>query len=97
MKPLGTVKKTKTKVEGHQECGVCHPQIKGSRTSENREAEQDIQEQIEELRESISDIESNIRQLTYKFEDAMESLKSLLEGYIDNLRDSIDSRFDERE
>lgn len=33
MKRLG-MKKTRTHVEGHQDCGICHPHIKGNRSTE---------------------------------------------------------------
>lgn len=35
MKRLGSVKQC-TKVEGHQDCGVCHPGTKGGRSFEER-------------------------------------------------------------
>jgi len=45
MKPLGKPKLTKTKVAGHQNCAVCHPDTKGGRTREKRMSKQEIESQ----------------------------------------------------
>ena len=37
MRPLGD-KRTKTLVQGHQECGTCHPPIKNRKAKEKRKA-----------------------------------------------------------
>jgi len=41
MRRLGH-KKTKTKVEGHQQCGDCHPYLKSGRDLEKRRWRRDV-------------------------------------------------------
>jgi ferredoxin len=62
MKPLGA-KKTKTHVEGHQDCGTCHPNTRigrqADKLSTRKQVEQDIADATEiqkEERQALLDM-----------------------------------------
>lgn len=54
MKPQGR-KKTKTRAAGHQECGTCHPEVKGGKAKEKVEVKKDI---VQEVCQSCGSLEA---------------------------------------
>jgi hypothetical protein len=50
MRPLGD-RKVHTRVEGHQDCGVCHPPRKGRKAKEKRTASEIVDEALVEKAE----------------------------------------------
>ena len=55
MKPLG-MKKVGKSAEGHQECGICHPEQKNMKARSRRELEKELQATQHELERHVHNV-----------------------------------------